>query len=160
MPDYRGIKKKAEDENREFERKLEALERKYYDLEDRLADTFVKRVHERIEAGVYSFYKEGKSPNIQKNGKLFPNYTFSARRWWNIRVYKNYEIEKVNVDFVFSNPEQVVNENFIFPSEKCVKSFMEKVNRILNEDRIRINVIEAELPKRLYFSIFAKLGKL
>lgn len=160
MPDYRHLKKKAESENQEYAKKLESLERKYYDLEDRLVDTFVKRVHERIEADVYSFYKEGKSRNIQKSGKLFPEYTFSIREWRNIRVYKNYEVEEVSVDSFFSNPEQVINTNFIFPSEKCVKSFMEKANRILNEDRIRINIIEAELPKRFYFSIFAKLGKL
>lgn len=160
MPDYRHIKKKAENENQEYQRKLEMIEAKFFSLESKLVDVFVKRVRALIEDGVYSYYKDGKCPNIHRVGMFFPKYIFLRKKWWNIRVSKKYEIEKIDVDAFFSNPQQVVNTNFLFPSEKCVNSFLERANRILDKDKIKISIEKDEMTKCPYFSVFARLGKL
>lgn len=88
MPDYRHIKKKAENENQEYQRKLEMIEAKFFSLESKLVDVFVKRVRALIEDGVYSYYKDGKCPNIHRVGMFFPKYIFLRKKWWNIRVSK------------------------------------------------------------------------
>ncbi len=160
MPDYRHIKKKAENENQEYERKLEALKRKYFDCEDLIVDAFKKSIHEMIERKVSIFYRAGTYCNIHKLGTVFPRYTLTEKRFTSYCIYSKYVINTNSFDHFLCDPQKTAQTCLTFPSEDCLHSFLEKTNRVLGKDKIRVSAEEDNMTGSCWFSVFAKLGKL